>query len=194
MKKSTPHGRRLKRLGINPATDTVISNAWVNAIQRCRTYTAEPIAGARVAGSLSAAHAILLHVREALDDLLHHRVAPDNKRPYEELAGAIDVAHIRALQIQPDTDNPAHRPLLEAKAVMYRLRQRWERLHQWGLAGPDRPVLVAAIDIYEEILRASSPKLMNAAELMRVDHLKRGHFWKPEGSDAGHTTTEGATT
>jgi hypothetical protein len=33
MKKSTPHGRRLKRLGINPATDTVFSNAWVNAIQ-----------------------------------------------------------------------------------------------------------------------------------------------------------------
>jgi hypothetical protein len=73
---------------------------------------------------------------------------------------------------------------------MYRLRQRWERLHQWGLAGPDRPVLVAAIDIYEDILLSSSPKLMNAAEKMRVDHLKRGHFWRP--ADEPATTTPGA--
>jgi hypothetical protein len=192
VKKSTAYGRRMRRAGINPATDTVISNSWINAVQRCRVYTDEPIPGASVVGSLSGAHTILLHVRTALDDLLHHRVAPGNARPYEELAMAVDVAHIRAIQIQPDTGNPAHVPLHEAKAVLYRARQRRERAGVWGLSGPDRETLMAAIDIYEALLLSSSPQQMHAAERMRMDSLERGHLWRPDGDIVPRTESNAA--
>lgn len=151
--------------------------AWLNTIQACRTYSDEAPEWSGLSGTMPTATQSLLVVNTAADDLLHHRVPPEDTHTYEVIAHAIDVAHIRYMHIQPDTDNPAHAPLIAAKATLSAVAERRRRTGRWGLAGPEREVLAQAIALYEEVLLASSPKQMQIAKEMRWEGLRRGKVW-----------------
>lgn len=175
MRKLSAYARKIRRQG--ETAQFYQAAQWLNTIQACRNFSDESPDWSGLAGNVGAANEALLSIRNALDDMLHHRINPDNPEPYELLAHAVDVAHIRYLQIQPTHDNPVTPPLLEAKAALSEMRQRRERTGRWGLAGPERAVLAHAIDLYEEVLLASSPAQMNKAARMRLDGIKAGHFW-----------------
>lgn len=155
--------------------------AWITAIERSRPFDDSPVVPGITEATGGNAVAAAIMVRTALDDLLAHRVEPEDCRAADLLSHAIDMAHIRALQIQPDDDNPALPTLMAAKAVMHQVRQRRVRVGAWGLAGPEREPLVAAIDIYEEILKSSSPHQMAKAVDIRREALRKGKIWAPEG-------------
>jgi hypothetical protein len=183
-RKTTAYARKRAARERHPGAHQV-SDAnlmWITVIERNRPFDDAPVVPGITEPTGVNAVAATLMVRDALNDLLHHRVAPDDCRPADLLSHAIDMAHIRALQIQPDeTNNPALPTLLAAKAVMHQVRQRRVRLGAWGLAGPEREPLLAAIDIYEEVLKASSPNQMARAVDIRREALRKGRVWAPEG-------------
>lgn len=175
MRKMSAYTRKLRRGG--EAAQHYQGAAWLNTIQACRTYSAEAPEWSGLSGTMPAATESLLVVNDAADNLLHHRVPPEDTHTYEVISHAIDVAHIRYMHIQPDTDNPAHAPLIAAKATMNAVAERRRRTGRWGLSGPERAVLAKAIELYETVLLASSPKQMQLAARMRRDGLKRGKVW-----------------
>ena len=173
-RKTSPYARKMRR---SEAAQLFNGSAWLNTIQRCKPY-AEPIPEWTGLGNTSAAATdAQLLVRGALDDLLQHRAQPEDSSSFDLLAHAIDVSHIRAIQIQPNESNPLHAPLLAAKAALSAVRQRRQRVGQWGLAGPEREVLSAAIDIYDQIITLSSPEQMHKAARLRFDALNAGNVW-----------------
>ncbi|GLS13638.1 hypothetical protein [Hydrogenophaga electricum] len=180
-RKTTPYARkraaRARHQAAHPVSDANL--AWITAIERSRPFDDDPVIPGLTAPTGSNAVAAAIMVRTALDDLLAHRVKPDDTRAADLVSHAIDMAHIRALQIQPDDDNPALPPLLAAKAAMYQVRQRRVRVGAWGLAGPEREQLLAAIDIYEDVLKASSPNQMAKAVDIRREALRKGYVWAP---------------
>lgn len=173
-RKMSAYARKMRR---SEAAQHYQGAAWLNAIQRCRAYSPEAPEWSGLAGNVAAAHEALLIVRAAADDLLHHRVQPEDDTTFNLLGHAVDVAHIRFMEIEPSTDNPAHAPLIAAKATLSAVAERRHRTGRWGLAGPDRAVLAEAIDLYETVLLASSPEQMSRASLFRLDALKRGKTW-----------------
>ncbi|MBS3998135.1 MAG: hypothetical protein KGZ67_12545 [Hydrogenophaga sp.] len=179
-RKMSAYARNMRRRG--EAAQHYQGAAWLNTIQSCRTYSPDAPEWSGLAGNMTAATDALLIVRGALDDMLHHRVQPDDSMPFDLLAHAIDVAHIRAIQIQPDEANPAHAPLAAAKNTLQQMRERRHRTGRWGLAGPDRAVLADAINLYEQILLASSPAQMHKAATIRYDAIQRGKVWSATAS------------
>lgn len=162
--------------------------AWHNAIERCQplSETAPIVQGIKRATD---PYALLIEAREALVQLLDHTVDADNPKPYDCLACTIDVTWMRALQIDrnPDT-NPMHADLVAARTVLHSVRTRWERLHKWGLAGPERDTLKTAVDHYESILLASSPQQLSDVERERIRQIGRGNFFEPDTPISGGTS------
>ena len=175
MRKLSPYAQKLRRK--SEAEQCYQGAAWLKTIQSCRNHSPEAPEWSGLAGTLSGANDALLIVRGALDDMLNHRVQPEDGTTFDLLAHAVDVAHIRSIQIDPGDKNPAHGPLLTAKAALQQVRERRQRVGRWGLAGPERSALVEAIDLYEAILLASSPMQMNKAARLRYESIKRGKVW-----------------
>lgn len=169
MKKTSAYARKMRRQG-----GTYNGGEWLNAIQRCRTYTDEPIPGSELEGTQDAATKAELLVRQALDDLLNHRRPPDCEREFDRLSHAVGVAMIRALQIEADEDkNPAIPVLKAGTLALKRAIERYNANGAWGLDGPGRIELPDAIDIYAEILRNSSPAQMQHATDERMKIIAR---------------------
>jgi hypothetical protein len=175
MRKMSARTRKMRRMG--EAAQGYEGAAWINTIQACRNFSDEAPEWSGLAANIGIANDALEIVRAAAGDMLHHRVKPEDRETFNLLSHAVDVAHIRFMQIQPNEDNPAHAPLLEAKAALHSVAERRRRTGRWGLAGPEREVLAAAIDLYETVLLASSPEQMHKAALFRLDAIKRGKVW-----------------
>ena len=67
---------------------------------------------------------------------------------------------------RPYTDEPI---MLAANEALKRIRERHDRLGKWALDGPAVVELLAAVDVYQEILMASSPAQMSNAGKVRMD-------------------------
>lgn len=168
-RKTTAYARKIRRTspGFNGA-------AWMNTMERCRPYTDEPILPCfQPAGTLSAAVKSALVVREAFEDLRTGAASSDDGRAWDILAHAVDVGTIRAIEIagnEPD-QNPMLPIMLAANEALKRIRERHDRLGKWALDGPAVVELLAAVDVYQEILMASSPAQMSNAAKVRWDVL-----------------------
>lgn len=169
-RKLSAHGRKLKRQG----GPVIALNGWLRTIEACKPVEEDP----RLANSL------LLMVHDALKKLLDHQAQPGETAPFDLLAHAIDVAHVRYMQIDPTTDNPAHDPMLAAKTALLAIRERYRRTGRWGLAGPERAPLIQGIDLYEQVLLASTPAQMMAATKIVMNGIKRGCFYNPQAVKA----------
>lgn len=169
MKKTTAYARKMRRQGA-----TYNGGEWLNAIQRCRTYTDEPIPGSGLEGTQTAATKAELLVRQALDDLTNHRRPADCEMEFDRLSHAVGVAMIRALQIEPDeAKNPAIPILKAGTEALRRAIARYNAAKSWGLDGLGRTELPDAIDVYAEILRNSSPAQMAKATDERLKIIRR---------------------
>ena len=178
-KKTTAYARK-RRL---PAGHIVKADSqhWLRTIERLSPFSEEPaVPGISEPTAINSTAATLM-VRQALDDLFHHRPAPADETPYNLIAHAVDVAHIRAIQIEPVPErNPMHAGLMAAKAAMATVSARRQSLGKWGLNGTERSALSTAVDHYETILTSSSPEQMAKAVDIRAEALRGGHFWAPE--------------
>ena len=174
--------RYTRKRGLKQGQYIEPGHSWITAIERCRPFDAEPVVKGLQGTDVNATGAAL-DVRTALDSLLSHQVPPEDGAAFTLLAHAVDVAHIRALQIQPDDSNPAHHPLLAAKAALQQVRERHHRLGRWGVSSTDRLALTEAVEIYETILTSSSPQQMQDAVEVRVQALQRGQIFQLETTE-----------
>lgn len=170
-RKTSAYARKLRRTGDRA---TFNGAAWLNTIERCRPYSDQPVPGSWLAPNIGAAVKMDIKIHDALQRLLDHKTAADNTEDHDLMAHALGVAEIRALQIG-GINNPARPALRAGGQALARMRARWERLHTWGLDGPGRADLVAAIDVYSQILAASSPAQMAHATQLRNDILDGNH-------------------
>lgn len=164
-RKTSAYARKMRR---EPTKGTFNGAAWLNTLQRCRPYTAEPIPGAfnpDGGQTLTAAEGAALRVRAAFDVIRNGQARKDDTEPHDLLAHAVGVARLRAEEIAGPS--PAQNPMLpildDAAAALLRMAARWRRAGAWGLDGPGLVAVGDALQVYEEILMNSSPAQMAAA-------------------------------
>lgn len=168
MRKSSPYAMKLKRQG-----NHYNGAEYLNAIQRCRPYTAETIHGSWIEGTQSAADKAMILVRSAYVAIKNGQSPAGEYRDFDLLAHALGVSTLRAIDIAgpDDFDNPMLRILRDATHAMERCRERRLRIGAWGFDGPALDQVDAGIEIYETILQASSPAQMEEVTVRRVEIL-----------------------
>jgi hypothetical protein len=169
-RKTSAYGRRLRRTGgglYNGAE-------WINAIQRCASYgEMATVAGLDVDTSGAAAEAAA-RVQGALESLMAHTPPADVERLFNTLSHALGVASIRAVQIEPvETNNPGLEILHAGSLALMRAIDRWTSGKGFGLDAQGRLDLPPAVDVYMQILRASSPAQMAHATDIRMKILRK---------------------
>lgn len=166
MRKQSTYAR--KRAARPPANGA----EWLNAIGRCRPYSAEPVIGSWLPGTSAISDTILLEARMAYQRIKDGQVAPEETEPFDMLAHVIGVGKIRGIEVAGEDGNPILPVMNAAENALRRLRDRWERLSVWGLDGPGIAEIADALDIYQELLLASSPQQMADATDVRISILK----------------------
>lgn len=167
MKKTSTYARKRRRLG--PVVQ-FNGAAWMNTIAAVRSYD-EGDAPAGIESSKSAADQCETMARMALQGLLDARTPLDPEHDHDVLAHALGVTVIRALQIQP-LDNPLLPVLHAGTEALKRSVRRHRDSGAWGLDGPGRQALTEAVDVYAQVLRASSPAQMAKATDERMKILR----------------------
>lgn len=128
-------------------------NAMFRVIQGSRPYgEANP----------KAATGIMVKLRLALQRLSDMATPDDDIQDHDELMHALAVALVRSHEIA-GSGNPCKEPLMAGVKALQRASERRARKGRWGLDGPGIQELREALDIYEEVLMASSPKQMQTA-------------------------------
>lgn len=146
-------------------------NAWLERIKFNRAYDDESICGETP--SIKIADTAVANAQLALQKLINRAVEKSDTQPHDLIAHCIGITQIRVLDMGGVNANDAMGRLNLAASALLRARQRWERTGQWGLDGPAITDLHDALDIYEAILRGSSPQLMEDAQMIRLDQVKR---------------------
>lgn len=186
-RKTSAYARKMRRTGDRA---TYNGAAWLNTIERCRPYSDQPTPGSWLPPNIGTAVKMDIKIHDALARLLARQTPPDNTEDHDLMAHALGVAEIRALEIGGE-HNPMRPTLRAAGQALARMRDRWNRLHTWGLDGPGREELVAGIDAYSTILAASSPAQMAHATQLRNDILD-GKRVDPYITDASSAYPEAA--
>lgn len=146
-------------------------NAWLSVVKFSRGYDDESIAGEQPSSAI--ADAAMARANAALQGFVDRTIRPEDTEPHDLIAHCIGITQIRVLDMGGVDANNAMTRLNLAAASLLRVRQRWERTSQWGLDGPAITDLRDALDIYEVILRGSSPMLMEQAQMVRLDRVKQ---------------------
>lgn len=168
MRKSSTYARKRR---MNPIYNGA---EFLNAIQRSRPYTDEELPGGHRGDTITAANRAELLVRDAAHSLITHQRPLDPEHGFDVLAHAMGVATIRALQIQPDeANNPALPILKEGTLALKRSIVRYRESNAWGMDAQGKTALADAVDVYAEILHASSPAQMAKATAERLKILAR---------------------
>lgn len=105
------------------------------------------------------ANRIMVRARLALHNLLDGEA---NEQAFMVVACAINVGGARSEQI--DGNKPALAVFDAAGEALTHAQRRNDVHGRYGLSGPEREHVKAAIEIYEQVLRASSPRQMHLAE------------------------------
>ena len=148
-------------------------NAWLARIKFNRGYDDESIYGETPSSQI--ADAAIDRAQLALHRLINRSVLPTETQPHDLMAHCIGVTQIRVLDMGGEGANDAMTRLNQAASGLLRARDRWERTSQWGLDGPAITDLRDALQIYEVILRGSSPQLMEDAQNRRLARIKQAH-------------------
>ena len=145
------------------------------ASQQKRRYTADPGAWMRtISGNRDQEEAnadlIMLKIRTAYE-LLKSGHATDEH--FDRVASAMNVGLMRAELIDPFCEHTINQGI----EAMYGCAGIFERHGKYGFTGQGLLAMNSAIDLYESILRMSTPKMMldaSAAAFVRVSKLARG--------------------
>jgi hypothetical protein len=151
--------------------------AFLDAIQRCKPYSEEPIIGSWLPGTYDTAERAIKLVRGAFDSLKAGTTPPDTEKDFDLVSHGLGVACIRAGQIAGTApeDNLMLPPLIAGNVALRAVLARRRKWGKWELISADVYALDWAIEIYETIVRASSPAQMSDAVDLRREALK-GQF------------------
>lgn len=148
--------------------------AFLEQIAVSRVSDGEPIPG-DTSVLADYAHERLLqsinYVRGALERLSNH--ATDDLLDALIIHQALGIARVRAVQIGGEADNPALPYLDAGQQALQAVHDRYQRTGQWGFGGPERQAAFDGVDVYEELMRASSPQQRTAAMEAYEALLKR---------------------
>lgn len=173
-RKTSAYARKMRR---QPQGGTFNGAQWINTIQRCREYTSEPIPGSWLPGggeTASAAVGAALRVRSAYDSIKQGLISSGDFEPHDLLAHAMGVSWLRAIDIagEDEDSNPMLPILRKATDALRRMADRAVKSGKWGFDGPGLLEVAEGIDLYEEILMASSPAQMTEATETRARILE----------------------
>ena len=165
MRKTTAYARK------RAARPTFNGAEWLNTIQRCAGYTDEaPIGSWLQTGTQGAADEVIAQVKNAFQSLKAGAVPAEEDEPFDIMAHALGVSCIRACQIAgpvPES-NAMLPPLFAANHALRRIMARRRKWGKWEMLDKDAAELDWAVEIYETILRASSPAQMTEASDLRM--------------------------
>jgi len=173
-RKTTKFSRKRQQTG-----GAFIRNSFIAPILKCRPYTTEPIIGLEMGETQSAADSSIKLVRGAFESLKAGTTPPDSERDFDLVSHGLGVACIRAGQILgPDPeDNLMLPPLIAGNNALRAALSRRRKWGKWELIAAEVEILDWALEIYETIIRASSPKQMDVAVELRKVALK-GQFFE----------------
>jgi hypothetical protein len=172
MKKTSAYARKRRAMGLHAQGYAGANQyAWLRAIKTSRPYDDESILDE--VPTAEVADKAIINARLTLKLLAEGTVQPDDTDQHDLMAHVIGMAQIRTLDMGGDGADAVMDSLNTAAEALQRCRERWEKLGKWGLDGPGLVALREAIDIYEAILRASSPQQMENAQMVRLDQVKR---------------------
>lgn len=157
-RKTTVRARKLLakiRSGVDPQIERArMLHSLDGVVFRSRPYAGNPI---------FKAEPILIQIRMALQGMLDRSLSTDDKHAFDTLACCVGEAKIRYLEIGGE-NNPAMPLLNKADEALARTHERWKRTGEWGLDGLAINELKDAVSLFEEVMMASSPNQMVAAE------------------------------
>lgn len=116
-------------------------------------------------------HKLMASHRTQLQHLLDHTLSAGDTEAHDAMSHVIGMAQIRVMEMGGDGANDVMTRLNEAAYALQRTRERWEKTQAWGLDGPARSAMVDAMDIYEALMWASTPKQMQRAQNLRLERL-----------------------
>ena len=157
MKKTTAHGRKLKRMGAG-----FNGVEWINAISRCQPYTDELIPGAIGTTQASADKSIAL-VADAYRAMKSGNTPPNDADDFNRLAHALGISELRASQIGGEAEQALMPILAAGNAALGKVKARREKWGKWEMLPAESTLIFDALAGYEEILLASSPEQMSRA-------------------------------
>lgn len=99
---------------------------------------------------------IMCLVRLAFEKLKH---GSEDPRQFDRLAGALNIGLIRAEAIDP----LAEETMLAGLEAVRRCDAIFARHQRYGFTGPDLTIVADAVNLYEDILRLSTPRMMEDA-------------------------------
>lgn len=166
MRKTTRHGRKLKRLGITSSGQEKEVARLVTQYKLSQTIAMHKSYNDPT--NVPDADRIMADVRLDLYQLENGRVPPDDYLRFYSLCDAIGSAQMRAVEIGGD-NSAAMAWLNAAGRALRRCLQRRENTGRWGLDGPAIHELADGLQVYESILRESTPEQMRVAARRYVE-------------------------
>jgi hypothetical protein len=148
---------------VKPRKYAARPGGWAATLWSSMTHTQE------------AADALMVTTRVALTRMLEG-TAED--KHFMRLGVDVNMAFIRANQIGATPE--VVQTLTAAGEALKAAEGIFERHGKYGLTGPGRLDLMAGVDVFESILRASSPRQMHDAEQELSRHLTRLERKKPQ--------------
>ena len=175
MKKTTAYARKRARQGL-PSNARVLTDRdreqWAQTVISSRDYTHE--------SNRADFDRIMANIRLQMERITSGAVPKDDVEPHDLLAHVIGLAQIRLFDIGlagTDSDkaqaNAAIDKLNQAARAIKLMRERWQRTGTWGMDGPSIMLVRYAIDTYEEVLSASTPRQMELAQARRLAQIKK---------------------
>lgn len=158
-RKTTTYARKLLAR-IRTVCDLEIEHARTKSsvdgiMARCKPFRGNPIFNA---------DAILIPIHMALKGMLDRTLTTDGKHAFDTLACCVGEAKVRYFDIGGGAKEQAMPLLNKADEALARTHDRWKRTGEWGLDGLAIQELKDAVSLFEEVLMASSPNQMVAAE------------------------------
>jgi hypothetical protein len=148
--------------------------AWLNTLQRCTGYSTESLPGSWVPGTQDAAENAIKLVRDAFESIKAGQTPAHEEDYFDRIVHALGVACIRAGQIAgtEPADNIMLPPLIAGNMAMRAVLARRRKWRKWEMLAADAEAVDYALEIYETIVRASSPAQMSEAVDLRMKALK----------------------
>lgn len=143
---------------------------WLTKIQDNRPYSSESTFGERASIEL-ASNAVAM-ARQAFTRVDNRMSPPDSQADFEMLSHMLVVAQIRTYDIGGPMAAEVLARLNAAVPALDRLGDYWRQHKQWHITGADALLLLDALDIYEQIVYASTPFEMHEAQTTRLDWFK----------------------
>lgn len=175
MKKTTAFARKRRRLGLSTDPSVLKGTHYLKpltAIASVQPYD-ENEADGLGAMNIQTWTAHLADVRVHFERLKGGALKQQDIDAHDQLCHVLGTCQVRTLEIGGQNANAAMAIFNAASDALKRTRERWQQTSRWGLDGPAIHELADFIDLYEVILRGSSPRQMETAYERHLDRLSK---------------------